>query len=369
MSGEKIRNAKRAAKHIVDMLKPSDLLSIVVYDDKVDLLVPQGRVRDKESLKRKIDGIHDRGSTNLMGGAMMGYEEVNKTFRPEYINRVLLLSDGLANEGITDPDRIRRIVRSKLREERIAISTFGVGADYNEDLMTAMAENGAGNYYFIKNAEDIVGIFKKELNGLMEVVAKGCLLQIRVPDGVRIEKVYSYAHEESGHQVMIHLNDIFSEETKGILIRYRIDRPQAEREIQFTSSLKYVDVETGRESKLGLENIQEYNEEERKYWSNFNEWVDAQVVLFVSNENMENAMKRIDEGDYDAGRAMVEQNKAYLQSNAAVISNSDELQAVELSTKEYEEKLENVENMAETERKVLQKSSKDKNYQYRSKKR
>lgn len=100
----------------------------------------------------------------------------------------MLLSDGLANEGITDPKQIERIVRKYNNEDGITISTFGVGADYNEDLMTAMAETGMGNYYFINDAENIAGIFKKELNGLMEVVAQQAILKITIPDYINVEK-------------------------------------------------------------------------------------------------------------------------------------------------------------------------------------
>jgi Ca-activated chloride channel family protein len=135
MSGDKIRNAKQAAKFIVDQLNPDDYFSVVMYDQTVDVVHEASKVENKQAIKLKIDRIVDRGSTNLMGGAMKGYEQVRKNYRSGYINRVLLLSDGLANEGITDAKQIERIVRKKSMDEGISISTFGVGNDYNEDLM------------------------------------------------------------------------------------------------------------------------------------------------------------------------------------------------------------------------------------------
>jgi Ca-activated chloride channel family protein len=166
MAGDKINNAKKAAKYIVDQLSPEDYLSIVIYDGSVDVLQYATPVLNKYSIKSKIDGITDRGSTNLMGGALEGYAQVKRYYNASFINRVLLLSDGLANQGITDPNQIQQLVRQKNKLEGISISTFGVGRDYNEDLMTSMAETGTGNYYFIDNAKEIAGIFKKELNNL-----------------------------------------------------------------------------------------------------------------------------------------------------------------------------------------------------------
>ncbi len=172
MAGDKLLNAKKAAKYVVDQLGSNDYLSIITYDNSVEVLQNTTAVYNPSTIKNKIDRITDRGGTNLMGGALKGFEEVKKGFKPGYINRVLLLSDGLANEGITNPQEIVKIIRRQNAENGISISTFGVGNDYNEDLMTAMAENGTGNYYFIAHAENIAGIFEKELNGLKEVVAQ-----------------------------------------------------------------------------------------------------------------------------------------------------------------------------------------------------
>lgn len=258
MSGAKLQNAKKAAKHIVDNLSSGDYLSIVVYDQDVSTLHHQASVRDKAGIKRKIDGIRQRGSTNLMGGAMRGYDEVNKYYRSGYINRVLLLSDGLANEGITDPNRINRIVQGKFRENNIAISTFGIGNNYNEDLMTAMAEKGNGNYYFISKPNEIAGIFRKELNGLMEVMAQNTMLNITVPNNVKVKEVYGYSHTQRGNQVSIKLNDIFSKETKGILIRYHINRANMPNRISFRSRLTFRNASSERNEYIALRNYQNY---------------------------------------------------------------------------------------------------------------
>ncbi len=368
MSGEKIRNAKKAAKHIVDNLNSNDYLSIIIYDQNVTTLHHQARVSNKSDIKRKIDGIQDRGSTNLMGGAMRGYQQVNKYYRSGYINRVLLLSDGLANEGITDPKKIKRIVQGKFREDNIAISTFGVGNDYNEDLMTAMAESGNGNYYFIEKPGEIAGIFRKELNGLMEVVAQNTMLNITVPNSVRVQKVYGYLHTQKGNQVSIKLNDVFSKETKGILLKYRINPNNMPNRLAFRTRLSYRQASTKRNKSMALNNYQNYTNRASVYNENFSEWVDAQVVLNKANYKMEMAMQAIDRGDYAKGRAMVKETKNYISSKSKLVKKSQELQRAQQANDSYDNEIRDIESRTETERKYIQKANKSMNYQIRRKK-
>jgi Ca-activated chloride channel family protein len=368
MSGEKIRNAKKAAKHIVDNLNQGDFLSIIIYDQNVTTLHHQASVRNKESIKRKIDGIQDRGSTNLMGGAMQGYEEVNEYYKSGYINRVLLLSDGLANEGITDPGRIKRIVQGKFREENIAISTFGVGNDYNEDLMTAMAENGNGNYYFIEKPTEIAGIFRKELNGLMEVVAQNSTLTINVPNTVKVSKVYGYSHTQRGNKVSIKLNDIFSKETKGILVKYKINQGNMPNSLSFTSSLNYRLASTERNNTIALRNFQKFTNSPTVYNESFSEWVDAQVVLNEANYKMEMAMQAIDKGDYTKGRKLVKETTKYFNDNSSLVETSEELQRAFRGNATYDTEIKDIETRSESEKKYIQKSNKSMNYKIRRKK-
>lgn len=368
MSGDKIRNAKRAAQHIVDQLNADDYLSIIVYDQEVSTLHHQAAVTDKEAIKRKIDGIQDRGSTNLMGGALRGYEEVNKYYRSGYINRVLLLSDGLANEGITDPTRIKQIVQSKFKENNIAISTFGVGTDYNEDLMTAMAESGKGNYYFIEKPDAIASIFRKELNGLMEVVAQQTKITISVPNAVKIEEAFGYTHTQKGSHVEIKLNDIFSKETKGILLRYSINRSEMPNNLNFVTSLSFTNASSKRNTTLALQNNQQFTNSASVYNEHFSEWVEAQVVLNQANYKMEMAMQAIDRGDYEQGRAMVKETKDYISSKKTLVVKSEELQRAQVANSSYDVEISDIEDRSENERKYIQKSNKSTNYMIRSKK-
>jgi Ca-activated chloride channel family protein len=367
MSGDKIRNARQAAKYIIDQLGPDDYVSVVSYDQIVDVVYPAGRVENKMNIKSKIDRITDRGSTNLMGGAMKGFDEVKKNYRSGYINRVLLLSDGLANEGITNPTQIERIIRQKNTQDGISISTFGVGNDYNEDLMTAMAESGTGNYYFISQAGDIAGIFEKELNGLKNVVVQNAVLEIRLPEYVNVEKVYGFRYTQDGRVLRINFHDVMANETKGVLLRFKVDAGRNSL-VRFDTRLLYTETTQHLPRSFTLSNKLEYTQNRDMYFDSFSEWVSAQVALFESNERMELATREVDKGNYQEARKLVKENKEYMQKKAPLVSKSAELQKVVTLTEEYDSKVENVESMPLEDVKYMQKATKSSNYQLRNKK-
>jgi Ca-activated chloride channel family protein len=222
----KLEYAKEAVKFVIDNLGSADKLSLVIYDTEVDLLSASAPVTNKELLKAKVDAIRDNGSTNLSGGMLEGYAQTKSTFDPKNVNRVLLLSDGLANHGITDPLKLQDIAKQKAREEGISISTFGIGADFNEDLMTNLAENGSGNYYFINSSDKIPEIFAQELKGLLSVVAQNSKLKIKYPGyNLKLTKVFGCPYAGSEGEVLIDFKDIFSEEEKVVLLKFEITKP------------------------------------------------------------------------------------------------------------------------------------------------
>jgi Ca-activated chloride channel family protein len=367
MAGEKIRSAKQAAKYVVDQMRSDDYVSIVIYDGSVDVLQLATPVYNKQQIKNKIDGIYQRGGTNLMGGAMAGYTQVKQHYNSNYINRVLLLSDGLANEGITDPNQIVKIVQGKNRNDGISISTFGIGRNYNEDLMTSMAESGTGNYYFIDNPEQIAGIFRKELTGLNEVLAQNAELKIIIPDFVNIDKVYGCSYDQQGRTLSIKFHDISSSETKGVLIRYTVQSGR-NTPVNFATSLSYFNPDNEHRDLINLNNRNEFTTDENAYAEGFNEWVSTQVAVYESNEILESAMKEVDSGNYEEAKKMVRRNDEYIKSKPVAVREAPVMQGAKSVNAQYESKLENIEQMATDEVKYLQKDSKNMNYKVRSKK-
>ncbi|HQH74431.1 MAG TPA: VWA domain-containing protein, partial [bacterium] len=149
------------------------IFSLTVFDSGVTPLVAPMPVQDGGlAIARTIDSIHAGDTTNLSGGYLQGCEFVRQNNSPERINRVILLSDGLANEGITHPYELARLAQAH-RRENITTSTIGVGSDFNEELMGKMAEQGGGSTYFIDHPDEAKGVFLEEMRDLKAVAAMG----------------------------------------------------------------------------------------------------------------------------------------------------------------------------------------------------
>src|SRR5438045_1013181 len=157
MEGAKLEKARQAAAMAVDKLSDDDIFSLVTYDNETNLLIAPERVGNtdhREDLKSRIHRIQAGGSTALHAGVVLGAKQVRERFDKERVNRVILLSDGLANVGPSSTSDLARLGR-ELRGDAIAVSTVGLGDEYNEDLMTAFAEASNANYYYLKEPEKL----------------------------------------------------------------------------------------------------------------------------------------------------------------------------------------------------------------------
>ena len=218
----KMSYAKQAASFVVDQMAYRDYLSIVEYDDQISVLWPSARVENKRIIKSRINELFPRGSTNLTGGMMSGVDEVLSSYQRRGINRVLLLSDGLANQGITDPREIKRLVK-KAKEKGISISTMGLGLNYNEDLMQLIAEYGGGNYYYIEHPRQMNSIFEQEIGTLFATVYKDMKAKVRTSRYVRDCKVFGYINDRDGSTTSFDIGNIYSGEKLSVVCRLELE--------------------------------------------------------------------------------------------------------------------------------------------------
>jgi Ca-activated chloride channel homolog len=218
-AGRKMAHAREAAAFAVQQLLPSDRLSVTIFDDAVETIVPSAPVRDKTDILRRIEGIQPDGSTALFAGWKEGGEQARRHRLDNGLNRVLLLSDGLANVGLTDPGAIVAEVKA-LAGRGVGTTTLGVGVDYNEDLMEAMARGGDGNYYFIESPRQLSDIFQTELLGLMATVGQKVSLGVEPQHGVRVADVLNDFDPTSSGRLM--LPNLIVGVPVGVLLRLNV---------------------------------------------------------------------------------------------------------------------------------------------------
>lgn len=184
----KINFAREAAIYAVEQLLPSDRVSVTIFDDEVQTPVPNTLAEDKARIVDVIRHVHPGKSTALHGGWKEGGTQVSRHQLAGGLNRVLLLSDGLANVGEKDPAAIAADV-NRLASEGVSTTTMGLGDHYNEDLLEAMARSGDGNYYYIESPQQLADIFQTELQGLMATFGNRVGLGVEPLDSVTVVDV------------------------------------------------------------------------------------------------------------------------------------------------------------------------------------
>ena len=222
MGGGKLDLARQAAERALALLNESDRFAVVVYDDVVDV-VSDSAMATRAARARAADrlaGIEPRGSTDLCAGWLTGCEQVGRELGRDSIARCLLLTDGLANHGVTDRAELARHA-GELRARGVATSTFGVGADFDERLLQAMAEAGGGNAYYLRDAERISEYLHSELGEALEVVARGATLVVHLPDGVTAEPLGRWRSHRDGRTLRVELDDLVSEQEVELAIALR----------------------------------------------------------------------------------------------------------------------------------------------------
>ncbi|MCI4671035.1 MAG: VWA domain-containing protein [Bacteroidia bacterium] len=185
---------KAAIQSFVKGLGPEDFISVVAYDGSALAIVSGMNARNADWIVGIVNNIQPGGSTNIHGGLMLGYKVVMKNYSPDFSNKLILLTDGLATSGITVESEIVRASESYNREG-IDISTIGVGNNLNHSLLKQLADKGRGANHFIGDAEsDMIKVFEQELQSLIAPVGKEVSLEIEIPFGYVLRDIYGYEY-------------------------------------------------------------------------------------------------------------------------------------------------------------------------------
>ena len=220
MGGDKIRLAREAVRQGLQLLHADDRFALVVYDDEIDVVVEStaARAEAKRNALAKLAQVDARGSTNLGEGWLRGCEQVAAHLDQSSIARTLLLTDGLANQGITDHDALVNHA-AELKARGVATSTFGVGHDFDERLLQRMADAGGGHFYYIQTAGQIPDLLTSELGEALEVVARNVGVALQLPAGVQAMPLTRLEHVQTDGGLRVSLGDVVSGQEVSAVIK------------------------------------------------------------------------------------------------------------------------------------------------------
>jgi Ca-activated chloride channel homolog len=230
MDGRKLDDARTAIVRMLDWLSPEDRLALIVYDHTVQTLYPLTQLNElhRRQFADTVNHILAGGGTNLGGGLQAGIDALRRVPAENRQRKVIMISDGQANHGITDAAALGQMASSASRQG-VVISTVGVGYDFNEYLMTSLADQGAGRYHFLENPQSFAAVLQHEFEATRNVAAAG--LQIRVPliNALHIVDAGGYPIHKEGDVAMIQLGDLLSSERRRIFLTLQLPADRARR--------------------------------------------------------------------------------------------------------------------------------------------
>ncbi len=319
MSGYKLEQAKNAARHLVEQLRESDRLAIVHYGSDVKSLPSQPATpANREKMLRYIAQIWDDGGTNIGAGLERARAQLAGALSEYKVNRVILISDGQPTEGVTDERSLAQLSRS-LRQSGLAVSAIGVGEDFNEDLMQAIAENGAGAYAFLQDAAQLATIFQKDLQRAGTLVARNVELSFELPEDVELGEVLGYRATQAGKTVRVAMPDFSAGQLERVVARLRVRAGAPGSSFDVTAlKLDYSDLLKDGAVSTRAQLAAMVTERKEEVASRRDKDATVFATRALKAQNMERAAQALQKGDRAEAERSLQANAPLLQDAAAV---------------------------------------------------
>lgn len=350
MKGAKLRNVREAVKIVIDRLEPSDYISVVIFDDTAQVIIPSMPANDKPGMKAAIDRIQDAGGTTMSLGMIQGLGELRRWNIPNAINRMIFLTDGVT---YGDTDRCRQLARDAAAGG-ISIYPLGIGSDWDESLLDDIGQMSGGMpAEFIKTPADAMSLFEQQVQSAVAVAVRNSTMTLRLPAGVSPRKAVKVlplirdvdASSLSDRQIVINLGDLEKDTAQSILIELMIDpRPAglfriAQAELTYDVPLVGLVSEKIREDiKVTFSND-----------TNLTSQVNALVMNFAEKSNAQRLVTRILDEYKRTGKATTK-----IAPNVTRVLDAETLSAIEQINQGQQISQEQVKSIGNKTRKLTQ---------------
>lgn len=303
MKGKKIERTKEAAIQFINWLTRRDYICLITYDTECEVITPHIPLTDKQSVMQSIQMIQTGETTNLSGGWIMGLTELIINYEKNHFHHVILLTDGLANRGVTDHEKLITI-GGKYHEKGVRTTTLGFGNDFDEDLLKSIADHSGGRFYYVENPEDIRKAFHSEFGELSSIVGQNLVIDFESKE--EVVDVYSdFPGEVKKNSFRLRPGDIFADDVKQILWRIQVPCDMSRDEVIGSLKVSYTSVVSDMEPFLEEIQIvetaksQEYemqvNEVKQELWLVNSAKLKLEAVILSENGDFSKAKKILQE--------------------------------------------------------------------------
>ncbi|TNF30866.1 MAG: VWA domain-containing protein [Deltaproteobacteria bacterium] len=322
MQGKKIEYAKAAARAALDRLDERDIVSVVAYDSTVEVLVPATRASDRATILRGIDRLRAGGMTALFAGTSKGAAEVRKFKDAKTIDRVILLSDGQANVGPQSPGALASLGES-LRREGVGVTTIGMGLDYNEDLMVALARRSGGNHFFVEDPSQLARLFAEGFGGLASIVAQEAVVKVTFAEGVRPVRALGFDADIIGQTLTTTLAQIYGGEKEQLVVELEVSPRSAGTTHPIARiEVSYHDVLTRAVDRVETSVAATFTSDHAAIERSLDRDVMVAVVERLAVDKSRLAVQLRDEGKVREAQEVLRKNQAWLDQEAVRLDST-----------------------------------------------
>jgi len=248
MKGNRLRNAIQGASAAIERLNDGDVVSVITFDARTQVLVPP-TVIDSSSrarVRNDVQGITLGGDTCISCGIEDAMIQIDRT--SGRVNRMVVLSDGDATAGVRDIPGFRAMAQ-RARDRGTSITTIGVDVDYNEKIMTAIAADSNGRHYFVENESGLERVFEAEAESLTTTLASATEAQIELAPGVELVRVFDRTFRRVGNRVVVPLGSFGGGDTKTVLLKVRAPTDREGLQAIADVEMTYRDLTTSTDSR------------------------------------------------------------------------------------------------------------------------
>lgn len=311
MEGAPLDYVKQACCYVVDMLSPNDVLSIVTFEEVVDVLMAPQRVTNKQPIKDGINRLQVGNTTNLYDGLALGLAQVTQLQDPNRATRVVVFTDGDPTAGIKDFSSLVQHAK-EIKKRGVTITFLGFGPDYNEELLAAMSKQAGGNYYFIPRPDLIPEIFRTELEKLTTVVAQNLRLDVKLARWVSMRSAQFTPTTPGGNEFSIALADM----ERGVTLQQIVDLEFANHPLGWyrvgAGRLTYDDCIQGKTESIDIDLVMEFTADQARYSAAPNPMVRQAADIQAASRAVEKTIMGLKSGQLTIQGAVTDLQKTQM---------------------------------------------------------
>ena len=311
MEGPPLEYVKQACSYVVDLLSPNDVLSIVTFEETVDVLMPPQRVTNKEPIKAGIQRLMAGNTTDLHGGISLAAQQVMQVTDPGRATRLIVLSDGDPTAGIKDFSALVGLA-GEVKSKGVTITFLGFGPDYNEELLASMAKKAGGNYYFIPQPQLIPEVFRTELEKLMTVSARNLRIELKLARWVSLRGQHAQDASPGDREFEIPLTDMERGTTVQQVFDFEFQNHPLGHYRIAAGKLFYDDTQTGKTEIVDLDFVLEFTADRALYSAPQDPRVKQAADIVVASRQVEKTIMGLKTQQLSASAAIAELQKTQM---------------------------------------------------------